>query len=291
MHQVSPSWGTKAVISHATGVIARAFLVVLLIATPSLLLPTVSSDVAQVVALAAILAAGLVIFEYTATYPGLIEFRDAPPFNRIRFGAMFISVFLVSVICRSQIDPNVPNSFVAAVGMLMGHVMDFPYSPVHLFLLMLPDDTPGQTVNITRSAAGLAYVVSIASIAAFSIVLRLYNWPLRNGNFNVWVNLPTFDPTTGGDVVERLLRAARVNLLLGFLLPFLFPAGVTFLTSMVDTLTFENSHTLIWTVTAWALLPASLFMRGIAVQRIAHLICEQRRQTEAFIADTGLQPV
>ena len=214
-----------------------------------------------------------------------------PPFNRIRFGAMFISVFLVSVICRSQIDPNVPNSFVAAVGMLMGHVMDFPYSPVHLFLLMLPDDTPGQTVNITRSAAGLAYVVSIASIAAFSIVLRLYNWPLRNGNFNVWVNLPTFDPTTGGDVVERLQRAARVNLLLGFLLPFLFPAGVTLLTSMVDTLTFENSHTLIWTVTAWALLPASLFMRGIAVQRIAHLICEQRRQTEAFIADTGLQPV
>ena len=26
------------------------------------------------------------------------------------------------------------------------------------------------------------------------------------GSFNVWINLPTFDPTTGGDVVERLER-------------------------------------------------------------------------------------
>jgi hypothetical protein len=44
--------------------------------------------------------------------------------------------------------------------------------------------------------------------------------------------------------------------------------------------TLINSHTMIWTVTAWAFLPASLFMRGIAMGRIASMIEEKRRHSE-----------
>jgi hypothetical protein len=43
----------------------------------------------------------------------------------------------------------------------------------------------------------------------------------------------------------------------------------------------ENPQTLIWTVAAWAFLPASLFMRGIAMGRIAGMIKEKRRKTTA----------
>lgn len=46
----------------------------------------------------------------------------------------------------------------------------------------------------------------------------------QNGSFNVWTNLPTFDPTGGGDVVGRLNRDANLYVALGFLLPFLIPA-------------------------------------------------------------------
>jgi hypothetical protein len=38
-----------------------------------------------------------------------------------------------------------------------------------------------------------------------------------------------------------------------------------------------SPQTLIWTVAAWSFLPASLFMRGIAMHRVADMIREKRR--------------
>ncbi|MFZ1725842.1 MAG: hypothetical protein WAU13_04190, partial [Albidovulum sp.] len=97
----------------------------------------------------------------------------------------------------------------------------------------------------------------------------------------VWINLPTFDPTTGGDVVDRLQRDARFNIALGFLLPFLIPAAVKLAALAFVPVTLESPQTLIWTMTAWAFLPASLFMRGIAMGRIAGMIAEKRRQNNS----------
>jgi hypothetical protein len=111
----------------------------------------------------------------------------------------------------------------------------------------------------------------------FVVVMRLIGWPSRMGTFNVWINLPTFDPTTGGDVVDRLNRDARFNIALGFLLPFLIPAILKLASLSFAPVTLESPHTLIWTMTAWAFLPASLFMRGIAMGRIATMIADKRR--------------
>ncbi|MEL7343593.1 MAG: hypothetical protein AAFN59_01880, partial [Pseudomonadota bacterium] len=69
-------------IARLAGALLRAFLVVLMISTPSLLLPGTTTDGAQIITLVAIFAAMLTIFEYASSYPGLVEFRDAPPFNR-----------------------------------------------------------------------------------------------------------------------------------------------------------------------------------------------------------------
>ncbi|WP_245848208.1 hypothetical protein [Actibacterium ureilyticum] len=256
----------------------RAVLVVLLVATPSLLLPGVSADSTQIVALVAIFAAALTIFEYSATYPGLVEFRDAPPFNRIRFGAMFITVFLLTIITRGQSELSATALFIQTVGAILGEAIDFPYSPVRLVVLMLSDQTTMQQVVMVRTAAGMSYFISLLSLAIFAVHIRVNHWPVRNGSFNVWVNLPTFDPTAGGDVVDRLSRDARLNVALGFLLPFLIPAVVRAATVVFEPVTLNNPQTMIWTVTAWALLPASLFMRGIAIARIADMIREQRRR-------------
>lgn len=135
-----------------------------------------------------------------------------------------------------------------------------------------------QQVVLVRTAAGMSYFISLLSLAVFAVHIRVNHWPVRNGSFNVWVNLPTFDPTAGGDVVDRLARDARLNVALGFLLPFLIPAVVRAATVAFEPVTLNNPQTLIWTVTAWALLPASLFMRGIAIGRIADMIREQRRR-------------
>ena len=266
-------------ITRLAGALFRAALVVLLIATPSLLLPGMKSDTAQVVTLVSIFGAALTFFEYASSYPGLVEFRDAPPFNRIRFGSLFLTVLLIALMTRGQVLPSSLTITVEHIGATIGEVIDFPYSPVRLVVLMLPSDTSVAHIELVRNSAGISYLISLVTLAMFIILQRIRRWPLRNGAFNVWVNLPTFDPTAGGDVVERLERDARFNIALGFLLPFLTPAVIKSATSLFGAVSLENPHTLIWTVAAWAFLPASLFMRGIAMGRIAGMITQKREDT------------
>ncbi len=281
----------EAVIPRALGALLRAILVIIMIVTPALLLPGTAMDVMPVVTLVALFAAGLTFFEYASTYPGLVEFRDAPPFNRIRFGSLFIMVILLTELVVGMQAPTPISNAVTAVGATVGNAIDFPYSPVRLVVLMLPPDADPRHVQLVRDSAGLAYIVSLCTLALFIIFQRLRQWPTRNGGFNVWINLPTFDPTAGGDVVERLERDARFNIALGFLLPFLTPAVIQSATSLFGTVSLDNPQTLIWTVAAWAFLPASLFMRGIAMGRIALLITEKRKLASEANGNAGLVPI
>lgn len=249
----------------------------LLVATPSALLTHANADTRQMVALVALFAGALVFVEYKATYPGLIEFRDAPPFNRVRFLMAFFTVFFLSVIARGETEPSSLTDLVRAVGSLIGLSMDFPYSPVRLATLMMADGASAEQVAAVRTAAGMAYLTSLVSLGVFVVALKIGAWPSRASAFNVWVNLPTFDPTAGGDVVQRLQRDARINIALGFLLPFLIPAVVKISSSGFEPMTLTSPQTLIWTIAAWAFLPASLFMRGIAMGRVADMIRDMRR--------------
>lgn len=264
--------------------------VAVLIATPSLLLSAQTSDSRQIVALVALFAAALTFVEYSAAYPGLVEFRYAPPFNRIRFLSLFLAVFILSVICRGRIEPTPMTMFFQAVGDLIGRAIDFPFSPVHLVTLMLPANSSAAHVAEVRTAAGITYLISLLTLSVFVIILKATRWPLGSGAFNVWINLPTFDPTVGHDVVGRLDRDARINIILGFLLPFMIPAVVKMASGTFGEITLQSPQTLIWTTAIWAFLPASLFMRGIAMGRVADMIREKRRQAEAATEARTLQP-
>ena len=276
----------KAVVSRIAGAVLRAVLMVVLISTPSMLLPGTHSDTTQIVALVAIAAAVFTFVEYNSAYPSLVEFRDAPPFNRIRFIALFICVISLSLIARGGADASTLSRFIEAVGQNLSETIDFPYSPVRLMVLMLPQDADIELISSVRTAAGVSYLVSVVSLAVFVVLMRVNHWPSSKSGFNVWVNMPTFDPTAGGDVVERLQRDSQINLILGFLLPFIIPAAVKLASDVIDPISLSEPHTLIWTVTAWAFLPASLIMRGIAMGRVAQLIEDKRRRT---VSDQSLQ--
>ena len=275
--------------SQITGAFVRAVLVMVLIAIPSLMLPGVSTDTTQIVALVALFAAALTFFEYASTYPGLVEFRDAPPFNRLRFLSLFATVLLLSTIVRGQTEPSTLTQFIQEIGNKLGRAIDVPYSPVRLVVLMLPEDMDVSHIIMVRTAAGISYMISLLTLVVFVLVMRLIGWPSRMGTFNVWINLPTFDPTTGGDVVDRLNRDSRFNIALGFLLPFMIPAILKLASLSFAPVTLESPHTLIWTMTAWAFLPASLFMRGIAMGRIAGMIADKRRSLNPA-GQTEFQP-
>ncbi|MCC5974449.1 MAG: hypothetical protein JJT81_10410 [Rubellimicrobium sp.] len=276
-------------VTRLTGALLRAAAIMALITMPYLILPGTAADTSQIVVLLALIAGIFTLVEYVSAAPSVIEFRDAPPFNRLRFLALFVTVLAMAMIQRGHVDPSTLTRVFDVTGSRIGAMIDFPYSPVRLVLLILPPAADAALVENLRTAAGISYLTSLVMLLVFVTLIRFRDWPVRDGAFNVWVNLPTFDPTAGGDVVERLNRDAHVNLILGFLLPFMIPAAMKLASDMIDPISLADPFTLIWTMTAWAFLPASLLMRGIALLRVAQLITDQRRR--AFAEANRLQPV
>jgi hypothetical protein len=263
-------------LNRATGAAVRAFLVMVLIVLPSVILPDIGTDTKQIVALMALFAGSLVFVEYNAVYPSLVEFRDGAPFNRIRYLMLLATVLCLSVIVADRDDPTAMSGLVHAMGVVVGDALDFPYSPVRLTTYMLADTATEQQIADVRITAGTAYLISLVSLAVFVIVLKIAGWPSTKTAFNVWVNLPTFEPTAGGDVVDRLERDARVNLGVGFLLPFVVPALIAVFSSGLPSNVVASPQTLIWSIAAWSFLPASLLMRGVAMARVADMIRTKR---------------
>lgn len=264
-------------------------MVAALITLPSVVLPGLAEDSLQVVTLVAIVAAGLTFVEYFASYPSIIEFRDAPPFNRVRFVAIAFTVVLLSLLARDGMLPDTATRAAHSLALVVGHALDFPYSPVRMVVLMLPDDAPRATVDALRNGAGIAFAGGLGALSVFAFAIFFRDWPYRLRTFNVWVNLPLFDPTSGGDVLRRLRRDSTINISLGLLLPFLIPAMVKVASDAFDPLTLAEPHTLVWSMTAWAFLPVSLIMRGLALGRVAEMIAAKRRRAYAK-SDKELEP-
>ena len=273
-----------------TGALTRAALVVFLITVPSIMLPGGTLDSAQIVAIVAVFAGLFTVVEYCASSPSLIEFRDARPFNRVRFVTVFATVLSLSMIFRGYEQSSAITDFFHSVGSLIGGLTDFPFSPVRLMVAILPQETTAQIGEQLWDAVGLSYVISLSSVVWFMLLLQLKRWPRPNETFNVWINLPTFAPVSGGDVVKRMRRDGRINMLLGILLPFLIPMIVKLADLLGVSLNLSDPQTLIWTVTAWAFLPAGVFMRGIALNRIAKLIQLQRKRAHEKAESEGMLP-
>lgn len=265
------SWA-RSWITRAFAAAVRALLVMILIVMPSVILPGIGTDTKQIVALVAIFGGALVFFEYNAVYPSLIEFRDGAPYNRIRYLMMLTIVVFLSAIVADQESSTTVTRLFHALGLIIGSALDFPYSPVRLASYMLDDTATAAQIAQVKVAAGTAYLVSLFSLALFVIVLKLAGWPNTKSAFNVWVNLPTFEPTAGGDVVDRLVRDSHANLAVGFLLPFVIPAVIAVLTRGIPAEALTSPQTLIWAMALWAYLPAALVMRAVAMARIADMI-------------------
>ena len=276
-------------IVRITGALLRALLIALAVATPAILLPDVGPDSAQIVLVVALIAGGFIFVEYFSQFPTLIEFRFAPPVNRLRYFTAFVMILLLTVNRSGNALDTPIADLLGTIGDLLVNAIDFPYSPVRLVLHALPADADPLLVEGVREAAGIAYLTGLCGLIAFGLLVRVYGWPARYGSFNVWINLPLFDPTGGGDVLSRLRRDSTINIILGFLLPFLLPAVVTTFAPGVGVAALAEPQTLIWTMVAWAFIPANLIMRGAALGQLAVMIEHQRRRTYAAAKAEMLQ--
>ncbi len=277
-------------LSQLLGAVLRAAIVILVLATPSLLISGTSPEGAQVVMLVALIMGVFITFEYAATYPALVEFRDAPPFNRVRALTLLLMLFGLSLVARGDTD-SAMTLVLNAVGLLVGRALDFPFSPIRLLLDHLPEGVSQVQMLQLQIMAGLAVFITLFSLCLFAMLIRLHQWPQRDSAFNVWINLPTFDPTTGGDVVKRLIRDGRVNIILGFALPFLIPVVGVLAVNHAGVTVLGSPHAMVWGVGLWMFLPLSMFMRGLAMARIADMISARRARLVAALAEDGPVPM
>ncbi len=261
-----------------------------MVMAPSFILPEYTSDAPEVAMLLALFAALLTFSEYKSASPSFVEFRDAPPYNRIRFVALFAMVLVTSLILLHRYEPTGLNLIVSGMSVAVSRWVDFPYSPVRLLVMVIGEGNPSLGIETIRAAAGVTFVIGMAGVVALLMTIRLHAWPAGKGAFNVWVNLPLFDPTVGGDVVARLRRDGRINVALGLLLPFVLPGVLLLFGDRVGPIRFSDPHTIVWMIVAWAFLPASTVMRGIATIQVAHLIEMKRRRAYAnAIAEEAIQ--
>ena len=80
------------------GAATRGVLVALLIAMPSLLLPVSATESPEIIVFMALLGGTLTFAEYFSSFPSFVEFRQAPPLNRMRFLSLFAMVGLLSLL-------------------------------------------------------------------------------------------------------------------------------------------------------------------------------------------------
>ncbi|MGR3485296.1 MAG: hypothetical protein ACU0BF_08130 [Paracoccaceae bacterium] len=252
------------------GALMRALLLAWLVAAPALML---TGAVGPVAALMATVAALFALCEYGGSTPSLIEFRDAPPFNRIRFLAL--AALLIGGAAILQDGPRPTLALLLDWAMTqVGHATDGPGMPLSMALARLDPTATGARADLL-ALGGLGQVVALCALAGFALALRGDRWPGRRRVFNLFVNLPMFEPTMGGDLVSRLRRDAAFNLSLGVALPYLLPALVGGAApAMGIDLTAATSQA--WVMAAWSFLPTCLVMRAMALRRVAAMVAAQR---------------
>jgi hypothetical protein len=278
------------VLSRLIGALLRAVIVVVVVATPSLLIPGTTPEGAQMVMVVALAFGLFTAMEYGATYPALVEFRDAPPFNRVRILSLLVMLFALSVVAGGASSKSSLILVLNALGLLVGHALEFPWSPLSVVLNNLPGETTPISALQIKVMGGLAIFIALTALVIFALLLRLQQWPNRSQAFNVWINLPTFDPTTGSDIVTRLIRDARVNIILGFTVAFVFPVMGMAVVNHIDISMLHSPHAMVWGIALWMFLPLSMFMRGLAMARIADMIRERRARLTATLDQDAAQP-
>jgi hypothetical protein len=260
-------------------------MVTLVILFPHLMIPSDNFHSLELLVLLAGLTGVLVWAEYASLLPCLISFRDAPPVNRLRFAFAVMMVVVVTAVFLNEAAPTNFTMLIASLGHNFGQVFDVPYTPVYLFFSQVPIDGTEQSILSLRGALALSYALSMILICVFVLTVKFKGWPHRKYQFNVWVNLPMFNPAGNGDVLFRLRREACLCIALGFTLPFLAPVVLGPVMSIMGSALPAQSQGVVWIICIWAFVPANLVLRGVAVLRVAELVMYTRKVQAAVAAE------
>ena len=255
--------------------LSRAFLVLVFIALPAFLLPETTRTGQEISLIIGGLLALFTMFEYASSHPGLIDFRFAPPYNRFRFLTFSIMVVALVFLCRADAGADAfSDDFLAFTDRLVA-IFSVPLSPVVLADTLFAADGTAITPLVKRALA-LSFAVALASVGFFTLYIWVFRWPTERDSFNLWVNLPTFDPSVGQDIAWRLRRSGLMNIIVAMALPYAVLSIASRSGGLFDPAALDNYQPLVWGCIFWAFAPVVLINRGSAMLKIAWLIDRAR---------------
>jgi len=126
-----------ALVKRLLGAFIRGILVLIVVALPAFLLPNASQAAQEISLIIGGIAGAFTLFEYASSHPGLVDFRFAPPYNRIRFITFAGQVLALIFLCRAvsgadSFSPTILEYADQAVAMT-----NIPLSPVRIAIAMI----------------------------------------------------------------------------------------------------------------------------------------------------------
>ncbi len=251
------------------GAFIRALIVVLIVITPAFILPDIGKTTQEMALIIAAIVAGFTLFEYAGKTPGFVDFRFAPPYNRFRIAIIAAQVVALSLLCRASLQefPQILELADLAVG-----YDAFPYSPVEMAVAKTALVPLTTSPELMTQLFSVSFIVAAGLTIGLSVVLWVFGWPTERADFNLWVNLPTFSPSSVSQAEKRMKRDAFINIVLGIGLLYGIPYGFPYVVEILGTGLFENYHSLVWVVALWAFLPALMVTRGLSITKVSRIL-------------------
>jgi len=266
----------------------RAAMVFLLVLLPALMLTATAIPDPTFIFLLALFSSVFIFFEYSADAPVMIEFRDARPYNRLRFLCVAIILLGETAVVNLNTNAGAASQLIFSMGALTYYVLDFGISPLRLMASLLASGETGMAPPVIKAAVGFVFLSSFVGVALFVVVLRVSEWPSHCRMLNLWVNLPTFEATIGTNPLRRLDRIARVNFFLGGILPFLVPMVSILGLRFFDASFSISLHTAVWVIALWGIVPTVYIMRGLVIERLTDImIANSKRHLGGLVADAS----
>jgi hypothetical protein len=262
--------GARRDSAHFPGAALRALLVAAVATAPSLLAEPAPGAAGPELSFLVGAAAGLIVlFEYAARTPALVDFRFAPPLNRMRFG-----VFCLALAAATA---AVAWPAAEALGATLARAMTGALSPVDLAAWAVTRGSAPGPDPALRAAGALALTLAVAGLAASAAWIWFGPWPGDPERFNRWMNLPTFEPAEEADAPARLARHGRLAALTGLALPVALTGLGAAATRLFAADLFAAPLAQIWAAAIWAGLPACVLLRAVALLKLARMARREER--------------
>ena len=260
----------RLALARTPGALLRAALVLFVTLAPLALFAEVDGTARDVSLILGLSAALLVVFEFGAGTPALVDFRDARPVNRLRF-AMAAGTLAVTLAFVTA----APGGSFAQAGRALGYALGGWASPVGMMADTLSRPSALGPDAAARGASAVALTSAALFSAAASAVIWFGAWPGPASAFNRFTNLPTFAAAEAGDAPARLRRLGLQAILMGLALPVALLAAVAAIAALIDAGALSRPLPLAWTTAVWAAASGAQVIRGVALVKLSRVLAEE----------------